>query len=78
MNANEDDDYEDGFEEIVDDHQQEAPSKRSAKPRPASNRGRPAQPQTSQIQGAAAVGGVPAPAGINAQLQTELVDKEVE
>ncbi len=59
MNANAaDDDYEDAFEEIVDEvvPQQELGAKRQAKPRPASNRGRPAQPQTSQIQGAAAVG----------------------
>ena len=59
--SQQDDDYEDAFEEIVDDqpHQQEAGSKRSNKQRPASNRGRPAQPQTSQIQGAAAVGVAP-------------------
>ena len=40
------DDYEDAFEEIVDDAvpQQQDVAKRQSKPRPASNRGRPAQP----------------------------------
>ena len=42
-----------------------------------SNRGRPVQPQTNQIQGAAAVGQANT-AMISAQLQNELVDKEVE
>jgi len=42
-----------------------------------SNRGRPVQPQTAQIQGAAAVGQANS-AMISAQLQNELVDKEVE
>ena len=76
MNAA-DDDYEDAFEEIIDEpapQQQEPASKRSAKQRPASNRGRPAQPQTAQIQGAAAAAG----GRMDAQLQNELVDKEVE
>ena len=81
MNASgAEEEYDDAFEEIVDDMvpgQQEAGSKRQAKPRPASNRGRPAQPQTSQIQGAAAVGQANT-AMISAQLQNELVDKEVE
>ena len=45
MNANAaEEEYDDAFEEIVDDNvpgQQEVGSKRQAKPRPSSNRGRP-------------------------------------
>ena len=45
MNASAaEEEYDDAFEEIVDDigpGQQEVGSKRQAKPRPASNRGRP-------------------------------------
>ena len=47
VNGGADDEYEDDYEEIVDDippQPEGRSSKRSGKPRPASNRGRPAQP----------------------------------